>query len=42
MRKIPWIVILPLINDPGQRRKKKEEEEIIQTEEEELDFLGLS
>lgn len=41
MRKIPWIVILTMINDPGQRRKKKEEEEIIQTEEEELDFLGL-
>lgn len=41
MNRIPWCVILMMINDIGRMRKKKEKEDIIQTEEEELEFLGL-
>ena len=41
MNRIPWCVILMMINDIGRMRKKKEKEDIIQTEEEELEFLAL-
>ena len=41
MNKIPWCVILMMINDQGRMRKRSGEENVIQTEEEELEFLGL-
>ena len=41
MNRIPWCVILTMINDVGRMRKKTEQEDIIQSEEEELQFLGL-
>jgi hypothetical protein len=41
MNKIPWCVILMMINDQGKMRKKTEEENMIRSEEEELAFLGL-
>lgn len=41
MRRIPWCVILAMINDQGRLRKKEKETEDIQTEEEEMRFLGL-
>lgn len=43
MERIPWCVVMMMINDVGRMRKKKdtEQENIIQTEEEELEFLGL-
>jgi hypothetical protein len=42
MRRIPWCVILTMINDQGRMRKKREKEEMLETEEEELAFFGLS
>lgn len=42
MNKIPWCVILMMINDQGRMRKRSGEEDVIQTEDEELKFLGLS
>lgn len=43
MNRIPWCVVLTMINDVGRMRRKQDaEEDIIQTEQEELDFLGLS
>lgn len=43
MNRIPWCVVLTMINDVGRMRRKPDaEEDIIQTEQEELDFLGLS
>ena len=42
MRKIPWCVILTMINDQGRMRKKRDKEEMLETEEEELAFFGLS
>ncbi len=41
MRKIPWCVVLTMINDQGRTRKKREEERVIDNEQEELDFFGL-
>nr|DAK01579.1 MAG TPA: hypothetical protein [Caudoviricetes sp.] len=41
MNKIPWCVILMMINDQGRMRERSGEENVIQTEEEELEFLGL-
>lgn len=41
MWKIPYAVILAMINDQGRIRKKKEEEKVIQSEEEEMAFFGL-
>lgn len=41
MRRIPWCVVLAMINDQGRLRKKEKETEDIQTEEEEMRFLGL-
>jgi len=41
MRRIPWCVVLMMINDQGRMRHAKNGENIIETEEEELDFLGL-
>ena len=42
MNKIPWCVVLTMINDQGCMRKRSGEEDVIQTEDEELEFLGLS
>ncbi|UBD75710.1 hypothetical protein K6V26_05030 [Parabacteroides goldsteinii] len=44
MNRIPWCVVLAMINDQGKTRKKEtppEEEDVIDNEEEELSFLGL-
>lgn len=41
MNRIPWCVILTMINDIGRTRKRTEEEDIMQSEEEEMAFLGL-
>lgn len=42
MNRIPWCVVLMMINDQGKTRKKREKESTIQSEEEELAFFGLS
>lgn len=41
MRRIPWCVVLMMINDQGRIRQKTNKEDLIQTGEEELKFLGL-
>lgn len=44
MNRIPWCVVLTMINDLGKTRKKEtptQEEDVIESEEEELSFLGL-
>lgn len=40
MNKIPWCVVLTMINDQGRTQKRKEETRLM-TEDEELEFLGL-
>lgn len=42
MTRIPWCVVLAMINDQGRMRKKQEEEQVIDNEQEELEFLGLA
>ena len=44
MNRIPWCVVLAMINDQSKTGKKEtppEEEDVIDNEEEELSFLGL-
>ena len=42
MNKVPWCVVLTMINDQGRIVKKQEKEEVIDNEQDELEFLGLA
>lgn len=45
MNRIPWCVLMMMVNDQGKLKDKNEppeEEQIIDSEEEELEFLGLA